>query len=151
MAKDRPSNNIFDEAAKRLGKKKKKKTTPSAAPLTDAETPTPEPAITIEDEEAKEMLRKIHEMEDDLDSKMDHISQLSGMTKKEMHKFIENPNNFSSEKWGKAQKDKEALEKKIFGAIGIKAKNKILKKKKKKITKGRRGKTLGARKGWMQM
>lgn len=154
MKKDRDFN-IFDEASKRLSKKKKKK---SIAPLSasldslDAQSRRESSEVTPqEDKDVQETLRRIHEIDDSLEEKMSRICQLTGMTRDEVQSFIDNPDNFASEQWRRAQKEKELLEEKIYAVIGMKEKKSGLKKKKKKLTKGRRGKTLGGRKGWIQM
>ncbi len=137
-------SNIFDEASKLAGKKKKKsKGTKKNVP--------PSSMTPIGDQDLEEMLKKLHNMDDDLQQRMDKVCILSGMSPKEVKRFIENPDNFSTDDWSQMQQKKEALEKKIYTGIGDQSKKHIMKKKKKKMQKGRRGKTLGSRKGWIQM
>lgn len=97
------------------------------------------------------MIRKIQEMDNDLQQKMAKVYELSGMTKRELETYIENPQNFSNAEWLKAQSSKEKLEEKIYANIDVVEKKKQLQKKKLKMSKDRRGKTLGGRKGWLQM
>jgi len=138
-------------------KKKKKKVKPASSegksvPKKKAEEPTPTIASSpVGDMEVDDMLKRLRDMDEDLQKKMERVCEVSGMTKREIERYIENPHNFTDSQWNKIQQEKEELEEKIFAAIGIKAKKRILKKKKKKIAKGRRGKTLGGRKGWLQM
>lgn len=165
--------NIFDHARKTLGNKDKVKQTPH--PLTPDKTrektkppsppppppppPSPPPNPILPRPElpimrnmgVQEMLDRIRFMEDDLQKKMDKICELSGMSQKEIESFIENPNNFRPGYWKRAQLQKEQLEEKLYNALGLKAKKNIIKKKKVKLAKERKGKTLGARKGWMPM
>ena len=154
MAKKEDSN-IFDEARKRLGKKKKIKPASSegkSVPKKKAEKSTSIIASSpVGDMEVNDMLKRLRDMDEDLKKKMERVCELSGMTKREIEKYIENPHNFTASQWDKIQQEKDQLEEQLFAAIGIKAKKRILKKKKKKMARGRRGKTLGGRKGWMQM
>ena len=151
MEKDQP-HNISDEAARGLHKKKKKKKKHFSSAKTRPDAgPPPQPKIISTDPEVISMLEKIKEMGNDLDDKMGHIFELSGMSKKEGLEFIENPNNFTPEQWQKAQAQKDELIDKFFKPLGMTAKKKFLEKKKKILAKGRRGKTLGSRKGWIQM
>jgi len=155
MAKKEDSN-IFDEAKKQAGKKKKKKVTSSSEGKSVSKSQAKESTPTIAsspvgDMEVDDMLKRLRDMDQDLQKKMERVCELSGMTKREIEQYIENPHNFTDSQWQKMQKEKEKLEEDIYAAIGIRAKKRILKKKKKKIAKGRRGKTLGGRKGWMKM
>ncbi|MGA8165541.1 MAG: hypothetical protein WB791_11080 [Waddliaceae bacterium] len=146
--------NIFGEAPKKV--KKKKTLTPSsssaAEPVIEKKTqPTSSGLAGITTDEPEEMLKRIHKMDDDLENKMTRVCELSGMSRKEVHDFIENPDNFTVQQWKKAQEDKSAIEEKIYAIFGAEQQNIKAEKKKKKISKKRRGKTLGARKGWLQM
>ena len=148
-------SNIFDEARKRLGKKKKKKN--KVKPVSSEGKSVPEKSTSIiasspvGDTEVDDMLKRLRYMDENLKKKMERVCELSGMTKREIERYIENPHNFTESQWKKIQQEKDKLEEQLFAAIGIKAKKRILKKKKKKLARGRRGKTLGGRKGWMQM
>jgi hypothetical protein len=146
--------NIFKAAGNFIGKKKKKKSSSlSESPASGQHEIAP---VTIapsayQDLGLEDMLKRLRHMDTDLQKKMQRICELSGMTKKEVERYVENPNNFNESQWQKMQKQKEQLEEQIFTVIGIKAKKRMLKKKKMKIVKGHRGKTLGGRKGWIQM
>lgn len=153
--KKKPHSDIFSEASKKPVKKKKKKTPSSSLSSqpdvkTEAESKSSKP-VSIATKELEEILEKIHKMDDDLEGKMSRVCELSGMTRQEVHRFIENPDNFSQEQWKNAQKNKDILEEKIYSVVGVKAKKLKAKKKKKKLAKKRRGKTLGGRKGWLPM
>lgn len=144
MGKDEDFN-IFDQARKHLGKKKKKKPAVPSPAEVSAEAPP------LSNQDPMEMIRKIQKMEEDLKQKMTQVYELSGMTKNELETYIENPQNFSDADWLKAQSLKDNLEEKFYANIDILEKKKQLHKKKLKISKDRRGKTLGGRKGWLQM
>lgn len=149
--------NIFDESRKQMDKKKKKKVVkPSSSKesltLNNQKESSPSnPKSPADDMEIDNMLKRLRYMDHDLREKIGRICELSGMTKREIERYIENPDNFSDYEWNKVQHEKEKLEDKLFTTIGIKTKKRILKKKKSKISKERRGKTLGGRKGWIQM
>lgn len=100
---------------------------------------------------AREMLEKMQWMGDDLQKKMDKICELCGMTRKELHAFIQNPQNFSPQAWDKAQTEKTKLEQQIYAVLGLKQKERDTAKQKQQLSKERKGKTLGGRKGWIQM
>lgn len=154
--KNKDDSNIFDEASKRLGKKKKKKVKPAHSKEAISHTsqgaqPERPGMVAVADPEMEVMLKRLRAMDDDLQSRMNRICELSGMSKEEVARYIENPKNFSTFEWERMQKEKEVLEEKLYSSIGIQAKKRILMKKKKKIIKDRKGKTLGTRKGWIQM
>jgi Glu-tRNA(Gln) amidotransferase subunit E-like FAD-binding protein len=141
------SSNIFEEASKKLGKKKKKenklysKISKRAFPL---------PAeVAIDDKEMQEIMKRVREMDEDLQKKIDRICELSGMTRKEVTNFLENPSNFHPEQWKVMQLQREQFEKQFYSIMGVELKKK--KNIKKKFTKERHGKTLGLRKGWINM
>lgn len=135
----------FDDPSKHVRKKKKKIKRKSAL-----EAP-PSNMSAAGDTEIDTMLKKLRNMDDDLQNRMEKIAELSGMSTKEVKRFIENPDNFPSEEWSRIQRKKDDLEKKIYAGIGIEYQKRVQQKKKKKMQKGRRGKTLGSRKGWIQM
>ena len=150
-------SNIFDEARKQLGKPKKKKPLPgssqqaSSAPKTPSPITQPENNLSTSSSSPLDMIKKIREMDNDLQKKMEQICDLSGMSKKELEAYIENPENFKTGAWLKAQSLKEKLEENFYEILGTQEKKKNLQKKKLKLSKDRRGKTLGGRKGWLQM
>ncbi len=143
------SQNLFDAFSDNLRKKQKKKKIKEGTKSQKNVPPKNMPAIS--NEEIDIIFKKLRNMDEDLQKRMDYIAELSGMTPKQVEEFIANPNNFSDKDWLRMQEKKQALEKQIYSSIGIKYQRGILNKKKKKIQKGRRGKTLGVRKGWIQM
>lgn len=145
---DKDPSNIHDASSDDLRKKKKKRKVKGG---TKNKVAPPSNVSVISDTDIDDMLKKIRDMDDDLQYRMGRIAELSGMSPTEVKRFIENPDNFPPEDWSRMQREKDALEQKIYSGIGVEYQKRILKKKKKKIAKGRRGKTLGARKGWIQM
>ncbi len=148
MDKDNP--NIFERAGQAFGFKKKKKKPETSIPAEQAVAPPPQEPI-LEDLEIDEIFRKIREMDQDLQKRIENVIQLSGMSKEELDSYIDDPKNFPPDQWSKMQHDKEELERKMYSLIGSQAKKRTLRFKKKKLEKGRRGKTLGSRKKWLQM
>lgn len=141
-------SNIHDNSSDELRKKKKKKILKGGIRRKVA---PPSNLSVITDMDVEKMLKKLRDMDDDLQQRMDKIAELSGMSPREVKRFIENPDNFPPEEWSRMQRKRDDLEKQIYSGIGIEYQKQIMKKKKKKIAKERRGKTLGARKGWIQM
>jgi hypothetical protein len=145
------SSNIFEEASKKLSKKKKgDKLHPKPPSMQEKVPPLPEGMI-IDDEEVRRIMKKIREMDEDLQKKMDRVCQLSGMTRNEVSKFVENPSNFHPEQWKVMQLQKKQLEEQFYSIVGIEFKKKKVPKSKKAQTKERHGKTLGLRKRWIDM
>ena len=146
------SSNIFEEASKKLSKKKKKedKLHPKTAALPGKPPPLPE-GVVIDDKELQQIIKRIKEMDEDLQKKMDRVCELSGMSRNEVSTFLENPSNFHPEQWKLMQGEKEQLEKQFYSMVGIELKKKKALKKKKQLGKERHGKTIGLRKGWIDM
>ena len=146
---DKNPSNFSDEESQNLERKKKKKKKlkgtfrREAVPKVDLSS--------IADPEIDTMLKKVRTMDEDLQLRMNKVAELSGMSPREVMHFIENPDNFPPEQWSRMQQKKRELEEKLYSGIGVEYHKRILQKKKKKIQKGRLGKTLGSRKGWIQM
>lgn len=106
---------------------------------------------SIQDLDLKDMLDRIYQLDDDLQKKLDYVCQISGLSRKQVATLLENPSNFHPEKWKHMQLQKELLEQKLYAAFGLELKQKKLHKKKRLAAKERKGKTLGARKRWIDM
>lgn len=145
------SSNIFEEASKKLGKKKKEdKVHPKKSALPSKPPSLPE-GVVIGDNELQQIIKRIKDMDEDLQKKMDRVCELSGMSRSEVSTFLENPSNFHADQWKLMQGEKEQLEKQFYSMVGIELKKKKALKKKKQLTKERHGKTIGLRKGWIDM
>lgn len=103
------------------------------------------------DPETEAIFQKIASMEKDLEQKIEKICELSGMTRREVEKYIDDPSNFSKDKWSEVNQRVTEFEEKMYKQFGGQLKKKVLKKKKDQMSKERKGKTLGGRKGWIQM
>jgi len=117
---DKDPSNINDAASDDLRKKKKKKKFKGTAKHKVA---PPSNVSVITDTEIDKMLQKLRDMDDDLQTRMDKIAELSGMSPTEVKRFIENPDNFPPEEWSRMQRKKDDLEKKIYSGIGIEYQN----------------------------
>lgn len=117
--------------------------------------PNQEPEVpsiaAANDPEIQKIMQRIKKIDEDLNSKMDHICKLSGMPKTDVLKFLDDPKNFPEEDWHRVQQEKNDLEKKLLLTMGVQAKKEITVIKEQQMDKNRKGKTLGLRKGWIQM
>ena len=127
------------KSSKRLVKKKKKIAQPTSRP------------VSLGDPELDALFSKIYAMKDDLDSKMSKLREITGMTGQDISNYINNPDNFSRSQWEKMEKDRKAAEDLLYAGLGKETRAREKKKKIEKEDKVRRGKTLGARKKWLQM
>lgn len=117
--------NIFETAAKQLGKKKPPKkvaesTPPSSIPVENPQKSPPnfEKFKNNQDPETAEMMQKIKEMKQDLQNKIDFIQKKGGMLGQNFQNYINNPKNFNDIQWQEIQKAKQMLGDKIWKAIG---------------------------------
>jgi hypothetical protein len=127
------------KSSKRLVKKKKEPSVSVRA------------RVTFADPELDSIFAKMYAMKDDLDAKFNKVSELIGMTSKEIASYLNNPNNFTPSQWEKMQADKKKAEEQLYLGTGKEAKEKKAKKVIEKQAKDRRGKMIGARKKWLQM
>lgn len=153
MAQDR-SGNIFDEASRRLSKKKKPAagaTPPAAEKPTAQETPVVQP-----NREVQEMLDKMRTMQKDLDFKIEELQQKSGMAPEVFQNYIKKIKDMNLNLSNHVQGKKSELEQKVWGVLGENAKQAHEKSKEPPTTKPltekeRKGKTIGARRNWIPM
>jgi hypothetical protein len=141
--------NIFETAGK-LGKEQppeREAPPPKQAPLPDASR--------YRDPEVDEMMKKIKEMKEDLQSQIESISKKSGLSYDKIRKMIENPKNFSPAAWERMQKNQQILGDKIWGALGKRQaqhsspSQEEQPQQRENKAGSRKAKTLGARKKWI--
>lgn len=131
-------DNIFDTAAKKLSRGKKR-IPASARP---AKEPKP-----YRDPETQEMLQRIKEMKDDLDSKIEEIKNQTGPAAEHFKKLLTNQVELSPQEWDDIQLAKKLLGDKLWDSM-----NQVKEPPKAPPTpSNRKGKTLGARKKWIPM
>ncbi len=156
MSKDEPSN-IFEEAAKMVGrgKKKKRRKRPSvgkkashgAAPIPDAGE-----GLEFLGDEAfarryKDIVEKYSETRDFVSKVYEALGQNSG----EVETYLHNPSNFDEDSWQYLQERKEQVAKELFGEGETRVKKAVTQRSTRtKSKKRRKGKFLGARKGWLK-
>lgn len=99
-------------------------------------------------DQALEHMRKLHA---ELNLRIDKMYELSQKDPKEVNEYFSNPRNFTSQQWVKIQERKEELEAFLEGVPRSEVQKKKMKKEISKMSKDRKGKTLGARKKWMPM
>lgn len=101
------------------------------------------------DKEVRAMLMRIHEMKNDLEKKLTNIYEKAAISKIDIEEFLENSDNFTKKEWDRIQKNKEALIQNLSLVFTPEDTVRRQPKSKEKLTKERRGKTLGVRKKWI--
>jgi len=104
------------------------------------------------DTELTQTLEKISKMRRDLEKKLEDLYEQSGMSREQLQSYMENPQNVGTPMWDRIQQRREELSEKLSGMIGAEEKIRATAKKTQeadKITKNRKGKTLGNRKKWI--
>jgi hypothetical protein len=143
------SGNIFDQAGKKFNQENK-------------QASKDQPVKKVNDEEIRQMFKKVYELNDAVAKKLDDAYKIMGTNKHEIKNFLENPNNFPDEKqWKVIQQTRVhllgKLEKTILyhGTESESSKQEKQRKQKKKedsdAEKKRKAKTLASRKGWLSM
>jgi len=118
------------------------------------DVPQKEPKEDIskkEQDETKRNLQRLKTLQDDLNAKMQHIGELTGMSQEALFAILEDPSRFSKEQWLHMQKEKDRAEKEIAKDLGSEVKKRAKAKREKKLTKKRKGKMLGMRKRWLSL
>ena len=144
-----PPSNIFDEASKRL---RRKTATPKPS-----ETSPPSPPASSDGKkllnyvEVQEIFARMWRMQQEIQEKIDLIYEKTGMTRSKIESYLSNSNNFNPGVWDSLQKNIESLEQKIWSTVGKDVKKRSVDKKQQKLSKERKGKTLGGRKKWISM
>lgn len=126
------SGNLFDLSGKGRGKTK----------------PSPKPATKDDVFERIETMQKRHH---ELVKQLEETYQKSGVDPKELSKYCQNPDNFTDKQWEQYKERKEQIETSITGLSPEKLRKSKESKAATRVTKERRGKTLGARKNWLNM
>lgn len=139
--RDSEKHSIFDEASKKLGKKKEK---PVAKP------PQKIPDEPLQLEEAQEMINRIRRLNEEIEEKLNSFYKHTGISGQKLHEYLSDPRHLKAEVWQKIESDQDKLETQIAGALGLGYK-KHKERLNEKITKDRKGKTLGERRRWLPM
>jgi hypothetical protein len=98
-----------------------------------------------------EMIDRIRHLQNNLNEKIEGVLKQGKYDIVKITKFLSNKANFSEKEWQAIQSHREL----IASSLGVKSKELITKEKKvqetRKMVKGRKGKTLGARRRWIDM
>lgn len=129
-------SSIFDLSGQ-SGKKKEKKT--AAVP--------PAVKTKVTDEEVASTFAKIREMSKDLEKQIKETKQKSGIEEQEIRDYIDSLKKDSPKNWEIINEKKEALQRQLMGISEEQQEAKKVSSEGRKL----KGKTLGGRKGWIDM
>lgn len=138
------SFNLFDLSAKSAKKKPPIKEKAS-------EVKPKEPTSLVTPEEATKMLGQMRKMHGELTDKLSILLEKSGQDSTSFSNYFSNPTNFTPQEWERLQQKKVEIEMQILGESSQVIKQKKQRKRDNKALKQRKGKTLGARKKWLDM
>lgn len=102
-----------------------------------------------EDPEIRAFVEKMESMYKELKDKTAHLIEKGGHSPLSVKRYLADPKNFSPKEWQLIQHEREAIERAIALPSDFKKAKKV--KETKTLSKERRGKTLGTRKGWIDM
>ncbi len=102
------------------------------------------------DQDVEEMFRKAQQMHAELFEKTGLLYDILPRKRKEFADYFDNPANFSKQQWAEISQIK-AKKEELLQKLGQKTKAEVEKKKSIEADAGRKGKTLGFRKKWLQM
>lgn len=103
------------------------------------------------DKDTAELLTRMKEQHEELQGKIDEVLSKKGLSPGQLKSFFANPSNFSEKEWSEIKQQKGKLAAKILGVSETAAERKIEDTEISKAAKDRRGKTLGARRKWLNM
>jgi hypothetical protein len=105
-------------------------------------------------ETGEEILEKAKQLQNKLQVETEKIYEKileeTGLSRKELDKFLDDPGNFDSETWGSMQKKKKETEEELRRLLGAKSLEEYDKSLKEKEAKKRKGKA-SKRSGWMPL
>lgn len=150
---DSSKSNIFDETSKKFRGQRGLK-----SPLSEKTKQQSTDSLSIDEirrNEIQDMIKKMKEINSDIDKKLDEIFQKTGWDMRTIKRHLDNPDNYSKGQWERLQEKRKTQYNKLWedlGKMGISPEEKFVqnqKKEEEKIARGRKGKTLGARKNWI--
>lgn len=106
------------------------------------------PKESKKEEDPENILLRIQKMHKELDDKLAQL-YASGLSKSEIDRLIEIECRTNFHTFEKIKKDKEVVIEKLLSTIKPESAIKPVAKSKEKLTKERKGKTLGNRKNWI--
>lgn len=155
---DKEPSNIFEQASKMIGKRKKKKTKrkrpSSTAGASRSAAPEPQAGEDLgflEDEALSARYKEVAEKYAEVRDFTSKVFEAAGQSVGEVEAYLHNPANFDEEAWKFLQQRKEEVASELFGSKPSEVKKAVLKRSARgKSKKRRKGKFLGARKGWLK-
>lgn len=112
---------------------------------------TPTKAESVNREELQRRYKDAMEKCAEIRTLTDRVYAASGLSRDEVERYLENPSNFTPQTWKALEQYRQELERRLgkYSVSGAAAQRKG--RRAAAATKERKGKTLGARKGWMPM
>ena len=150
MAKRDEGSNIFDLAGSQKRKVPPKKPTPAPAKPTEQAPKPPEqdqPTEKIDPQDAVKMIEKMNKLHEELQAKLESTYEKSGITKHDVRTVVK---ILSEEDKVRLQRDKQALEEKVWGALGENAREQKLRKDQERLERIRKAKGIGGRQKWIK-
>lgn len=121
-------------------------------PIVDTDEKRAERRAKIyKDPQVKEWIEKIEGLHKEIDDKIHHLLDQKGLSPASVKRYLEDPSNFDPVQLEMIRNGRDALESTIGSALGANMKMFKQTKVNAQVTKGRKGKTLGGRKKWMDM
>lgn len=105
----------------------------------------------ISDEELAALFSRGQQISKEINDKLGEAFEKSGYSRKQIESYVNDPRNYTAEQWQIFEVSRGDWEVRLYHLLGKEYKKKRKQAIEDKITKERRGKTLGARKNWMPM
>jgi hypothetical protein len=137
------NSNLFDLSARGAPKKKTKSAAQEPARLL--------PQKAIVDTEASQLLNRGKEIHRSLSAQLELLFKKSGNHPADLKSYVSNPKNFTADQWLEMQTKKEDLEMRLLGLSKAELQEKKAIALNTQSRKTRQGKTLGARRHWIDM
>lgn len=137
--------NIFSSSAHKRKPVPAKK---SPAPPPPPPPPRNEESTSSNQEDVSSMLKRMHEIHQDIQTKLEITYTKGGISPRTLEKYV---NSMTPEQRSSIDQEIEKLEDQVWSAVGSIPKAKRVSKKTSKATKTRKGKMIGARKKWIPM
>ncbi len=88
---------------------------------------------------------------DELQKELEAIYSATGLTHQSIQFFLDNPNNFESEVYHKAQIQRQKLRQELMNTLTPQSREAIERREKKQMQSRRKKKNIGTRRKWMTM
>jgi hypothetical protein len=146
--KEKPvASNIFDVASKTARSKPKPRSEHLASP--PPTEPQKNAQTNLTNEEVQKMFQRMHEIHDAINKKLDELYERAGVSHKRIVELAGKLGKNQRAEVVRLQQEHNALEEKVWTALGFNISEKKKQKEDNK-TKKRRAKTIGARRRWIE-